>query len=179
MVRRIRWVGVILGAVTTVALGAILLAFVSLVLDPFLLLITSTGSVNGVTSITVTQERVRGLLLLLSITSAVFLALLVGGSVAGRLAATHAGLNGGVVGIVLVAVPFVWLLGSLTFVFLEPITGYGDAYGRSENLGMLGAALIVYCVVSPVFILASFLGGRLGGRSGRGNVEVDLHLQSR
>lgn len=164
----------ILGAVTTVALGAMLLAFVSLVLDPFLISITSTGQVNGVTSVTVTQERVRGFLLLVSVISAVFLALLVGGSVAGRLAATHAGLNGIVVGIVLVAVPLVWLLGSLAFVFLEPITNPGDVYTQSENLRMLGVALVVYCVVSPVFILASFLGGRIGGRYGRGNVESDL-----
>lgn len=124
----------ILGVVTTVSLGAMLLAFVSLVLDPFLISITSTGSVNGGTSVTVTQERVRGLLLLASVISAVFLALLVGGSVAGRLAATHAGLNGIVVGIVLVAVPLVWLLGSLAFVFLEPITSPDDAITRSYGI---------------------------------------------
>ncbi|MGB3635219.1 MAG: hypothetical protein WA982_14350, partial [Rubrobacteraceae bacterium] len=77
--RRIRWVAVILGVATTVALGAALLAFVSLVLQPFLISITSTGPVNGTTSVTVTQERVRGFLVLAFLITAVFLALLAGG----------------------------------------------------------------------------------------------------
>ncbi|MGB3634762.1 MAG: hypothetical protein WA982_12030, partial [Rubrobacteraceae bacterium] len=117
---------------------------------------------------------VRGFLVLVFLISAVFLALLAGGWMSGRLATTHAGLNGIVVGIVLVAVPLVWLVGSIAFVFLEPITSPDDAYGRSENLRMLGAALIVYCVVSPVFILASFLGGRIGDRFRSRNFEAQL-----
>ncbi len=172
MMRRIRWVGVVLGTITTVALGAMLLAFVSLVLDTFLLSTTSTGSVNGVTSTTVTQESVRGLILLVSIISAVFFALFVGVLVSGRLASIHPGLNGVVVGVVIVAVPFVWLLGSTVFVFLEPTINPDDAITRSESLRMLVAALVAYSVVSPVFVLASFWGGRIGRRFGQGNIEV-------
>ena len=156
-----------MGAATTVTLGAALLAFVSLVLNPLLISMTSTGPVNGATSTTVTQERVRGFFLLLSLILTVSSALLTGGFVAGRFASSHAALNGALVGFLLVSIPLLWLVGSLAFVLFEPIRNPGDVYGRSENIRMLGVALVVYSVVSPVFVLASFLGGRIGGRAGR------------
>ena len=87
------------------ALGAALLAFVSLMLDPLLISMTSTETVGGATSTTVTQERVRGLFLLLSLILAASSALFTGGFVAGRLASSHAGLNGALVGFLLVSIP--------------------------------------------------------------------------
>lgn len=156
------------------ALGTALLAFVSLVLDPLLISITSTETDGGTTSTTVTDERVRGFLLLVSVILSVSSALFAGGFVAGRLASARAGLNGIVTGASLVAVPLVWLIGSLAFVLLEPTWSPNDVYGRSENLRMLTAALVVYSAVSPVFVVASFLGGRTGGRAGREDAGTGL-----
>ena len=159
--RRIRWVGVILAAVTTVLLASMLLAFVSLVLEPFLGVVIGTAPVDGVTSVTVVQERIHGLLMGVSVVFAVLLALLVGGLVTGRFATSYAGLNGVVMGVIIVAVPFVWLLGSIVFVLLEPIKNPDDVYTQSESLRMLVAALVVYSVLSPIIVLASFLGGHI------------------
>ena len=171
---RVRLVGVTSGVVVSVALAALLLAFVSLVLDPLLISVTSAGTVDGATSTTVTGERVRGLILSTSVVLAVSFAFFVGGMLAGRLALPYSGLNGALVGTTVVVAPLVWLLGSIAFVFLEPTWNPGDVYGRSEDLRMLVAALVVYSAASPVFILASFWAGRIGGRSDRRNGEPEL-----
>ncbi len=173
---RVRLVGIALGVAITifVALAALLLAFVSLALDPFLISVTSTGTVNGVTSTTVTGERARGLFLLVAVISAVFIALFAGGFVAGRLAPPHAGFNGAVMGVLLVSVLLLWLVGSLASVLLEPTMSPDEVFTRSESVRMLGVALVVYSAVSPVFVLASFLGGRTGGRAGRRSAGTEL-----
>ncbi|MGF1473582.1 MAG: hypothetical protein ACFB50_17815 [Rubrobacteraceae bacterium] len=162
----IRWTGTALGASATGVLGFLFLALASLVLDPFVSSITGTAPVDGVTSITAAEERVRGLLTGAFVISSLLLCFFIGGLVAGRCAISHAGLNGAVVGIVILAVPFLSLLVGLGLVLLEPVRNPGDVYTRAENIGMLGAALVVYSVISPVMVLSGFLGGRVGGRSG-------------
>jgi uncharacterized membrane protein len=160
----IRWIGVILGSVATVVLALALLAFVSLVLEPFVSSLTGTVPVDGVTSTTVAEERIRGLLMGVSVISALLLAFLVGGLVVGRFATSHAGLNGAVMGVVILAIPFVWLLGSIVIVLLNPAGSPGEVITRSESLRMLVAAFVVYSVFFPIIVLAGFLGGRVGRR---------------
>jgi hypothetical protein len=162
--RRIRWIGVILGGVATVVLALALLAFVSLLLEPFVSSLTGTAPVDGITSVTVAQERIHGLLMGVSVISVVLLAFFIGGLVAGRFALSHAGLNGVVMGVIITAIPFMWLLGSMVFVLLEPTKNPGDVYTQSESLRMLIAALIVYSALFPITVLAGFLGGRAGRR---------------
>ncbi|CAN5647376.1 hypothetical protein BH24ACT20_BH24ACT20_02160 [soil metagenome] len=161
--RRIRWMGVTLGIVTTVSLAGVLLVFVSLVLEPYVSAITGTAPVGGVTSVTVTEERIRGVVVGLSVISAVFLAFFVGGLVAGRFGSSYAGLNGVVMGIPIVAVPLAALFVSVVLVLLSPIRNPGDVYTQSENLRMLSVALVVCSLISPVAVLSGFWGGRLGG----------------
>lgn len=84
-----------MGVATTIALAVMLLAFISLVLDPFLVSITGNASAGGATSTTVAEERIRALLVGVSVILALLLALFTGGVVAGRFAPSHAGLNWG------------------------------------------------------------------------------------
>ncbi len=158
--------GMILGIVTTVSLAGILLAFVSLVLEPYVSSITGTTPVGGVTSVTVTEERIHGLIMGLSAVSSILFAFFVGGLVAGRLVSQYAGLNGAVMGTFIVAVPLALLLVSVVLVFLAPIRNPGDVYTQSESLRMLTAALVVCSFVSPVAVLTGFWGGRVGKRIG-------------
>lgn len=165
-VSRIRWAGVALGAATTGVLAGTLLAFISLVLEPYLGTIIGTAPADGGTSVTVTEERVHGLLVGTSVVLAVLLAFFVGGLVAGRFAPLRAGLNGAVMGALIVVVPLAGLLVGIVTSALEPIENPGDVSARSENLRMLVAALVVCSGISPVFVLAGFLGGRIGRRPG-------------
>lgn len=153
----------ILGASTVGVLTLILLSFINLVLDPFL---RTVSGVEGDAFVTVTEERVHGLLAGLAVISSILFAFFAGGFVAGR-RSPSAELNGAVMAGFMAAVPFVWLLGSLAFVFLEPAQSPDDVYTRSEGLRMLFAALMAYCVAAPVLVLAGFWGGRIGGRTGR------------
>lgn len=162
--RRIRWRAVILGVLTTVALTLLSLTFVSVVAGPFLSAVTGTAPVDGVTSVTVVEERVQGLLLGVCVLLSLFFAFFAGGAVSGRFSVSSPGLNGAVMGVGVVAVPFLWLVGSLVSVFLAPVTGEGDAVTRSEGLRMLVAALVVCSVASPVAVSTGFWGGRTGGR---------------
>lgn len=162
---RFHWTGVMLGVVTVGVLAGVLLAFVGLVLGPQLSVLTGTEPINGVTSVTVTEERIYGLLVSVSVILAVLLSFFVGGLIAGRFALSYAGFNGAATGIIVAVVPLLWLLISIASV-LGLVGGGGDIQGRSENLGMLGAAIVVYFILSPVVVLVGFWGGRIGGRLG-------------
>ena len=156
----------ILGAATTVSLAGTLLTLIGLVLDPYVRTITGTAPVDGVTSVSVVEERIHGIILGLSAFSAVLLAFFFGALLAGRFFPFHAGLNGIVMGTSIVAVPLAFLLGSIVFVLLEPTRNLDDAYIQSENLRMLTVAFIVLSLISPVAVLTGFWGGRVGERFG-------------
>lgn len=170
--RRIRWISVILGAVMTVALSGVLLALSGLLLTPYLSAITDSAAIDGATSATVADERVYGLLMGLSLLSAILLAFFVGGFVVGRLVPLSGGLNGTVMGLIVVLAGLVFLLGNLVTV-LGPVGNPGEFYSQSENLRMLVVALAAYVVVSPIVILAGFWGGRIGRRLGGGEPVLD------
>jgi hypothetical protein len=141
------------------------LAFLNLVLEPYIGVITGTGRVDGVTSFTVAEEKIHGLLVGAYVILALLLAFFIGGLVAGRFAGTHAGLNGAVMGAIVIVIPLVLLLGSIAST-LDFVGDTGDVQGRSENLRMLLAALVVYYAVSPAIVLTGYVGARLGGRLG-------------
>ena len=153
-----------MGVLATAALTLLSLTLVSVVVEPFLVTVTVTAMVDGVTSVAVVEERVQGLLLGVCVLLSLFFAFFAGGAVSGRFSISSPGLNGAVMGICVVVVPFLLLAGSIVSVFLAPVTGEGDAITRSESLRMLVVALVVYSVVSPVAVSIGFWGGRTGGR---------------
>ncbi|MGB3683571.1 MAG: hypothetical protein WA990_13925 [Rubrobacteraceae bacterium] len=168
--RNIRWIGVILGAVTSIVLALVLLGFVGLVVDPLLGAVTGNAAVEGTTSLTVAQERLRGFLLGGAAILAVLFAFFIGGLVAGQFKLSYAGFNGAVTGIIVLAIPLIWLLVSIASV--SGLVGSpGDVQGQSENLRMLFAALVVYAIASPVVVLMGFWGGRIARRLGEGLFE--------
>lgn len=133
-------------------------------LNPYLSIVVGTAPVDGVTSVTVVQERIHGLLVGAAVISALVIAFLVGGMVAGRLAYSHTRLNGAVAGIIVMVVPFVWLSSNIVSVALEQPRNLGEVATRSEGLSMMLAVLLAFCIVSPVLVMSGILGGRIGKR---------------
>lgn len=164
MLRRIRLIAVIPGALITLALLWPFLAFTGLVLDPLFAELTGTAPVNGVTSVTMREERLDGILSGFSFVSALLLASFIGGLLTGGLASSFSGFNGATSAAMIPAGAFARLMIVMIPSIFEPINNPGDVYTRSENLGNMAAMSVAFCVLLPILILAGYLGGGIGDR---------------
>jgi hypothetical protein len=88
---------------------------------------------------------------------------LLGGVSVGVMARSHPGVNGLASAAVVVAIGFAWLLATALPGLMNPISNPGEVYARSENLQMLFLWGAAFCIVSPLALLAGYLGGMVGG----------------
>ena len=155
---RIGWLGVIAGVAVTIALALALTYFVGSVIDPYLYSLFTVEKPGGVTSFT---GRAWNNYMMLS--SAVYLAVLpvavfVGGLVVGRVVRSAPELNGVMSALVVMVAVLVWFVATVLPTVLDLISD-----PRSEDLGNLFALVVAFCVDFPLVVLASYVGGRLGG----------------
>lgn len=94
----------------------------------------------------------------------VLLAFFTGGAAIGRMVSSAPGSNSVVGALAAIAVGCVGMLATFIPVILLTSSGSLDELTRSENLGLLSVWVLAFCVVAPLGVLASYLGGRLAGR---------------
>jgi hypothetical protein len=156
---RIRWVGIILGVAAAMLFVWLLVALVDSVIIPYLHGIFAVERPGGVTSFSGRNAILYDILTLLALLSTFPLALFLGGLVVGGVVRSLPGLHGALSGAVVAAVGLAWSSANTLAILLDPVsdTPFDDA----EKFLILTVGL---CVLSPIAILAGFLGGRLGGR---------------
>ena len=156
---RIRWAGVVVGTGAAVLFVRLLHRFVFSVIIPYLHGIFAVERPGGVTSFSGTNAALYDILSLLSLLSTFPLALFLGGLVVGLVVRSSPGLHGALSGAAVAAVGLAWSSANTLAMLLNPVsdTPLDDA----EKFLVLAMGL---CVLSPIAILAGFLGGRLGGR---------------
>lgn len=164
VLRRVEWVGVLLGGAATVLVVLLLEVFVVSPISSYLYGVFAVERPGGATSFTGRAWNTYVALSTSLVLVALPLAFFAGGLVVGRLVSSFPGLNGvaGAAGVV--AAGFAWLLATALPGILDPINNPGDVYTRSENLQMFLIWGTAFCAVSPFVVLAGFLGGRLGGQ---------------
>jgi hypothetical protein len=146
------------GVAVTLPLVLALTYFVGSVIDPYLYDLFAVEKPGGVTSFT---GKVWNNYITLS--SVLYLAVLpvavlVGGLVVGRVVRSAPGLNGVVSTLVVMVAGLVWFLATVLPTVLDLISD-----PRSEDLGNLFVLVVAVCVDFPLVVLASYVGGRLGG----------------
>ena len=156
---RIRWAGVVVGVGAAVLFVRLLDRFVFLVIIPYLHDIFAVERPGGVTSFSGTNAALYDILSLLFLLSTFPLGMLLGGLVVGLVVRLSPGLNGALSGAAVAAFGLAWSSANTLAILLNPVsdTPLDDA----EKFLVLTVGL---CVLSPIAILAGFLGGRLGGR---------------
>ncbi len=164
MLAQLRWRVVLVGAALTVLLVVSLTLFVGAVVDPFLYdLFVERNSEQGVAFTGRGWSAYTNLSLLLHLLVVLF-AFFVGGALIGRVVSASSGPNSVAGALATIGVGVVWMLVTFIPVILSTFSGSLDAYTRSENLGNLSVFILAFCMVAPLSVLASYLGGRLSGR---------------
>jgi hypothetical protein len=159
MLRRIWWVGIGTGVVATCVAFWLLFFVVSLPLFPNLY-------PEGVELPTGLAWYVHVLSATLPPLASWLLTFAVGGLVAGVLVSAFSGLNGALSAAVTALGGFAWFVGpaiasTIPWIW-EPISNPGEVYTRAEALGELIEVSVVFCAVLPLFVMAGYVGGRVG-----------------
>lgn len=156
---RMRWVGVVAGVAATMLFVRLLIRFVGAVIIPYLHGIFAVERPGGVTSFSGRNSALYEALSGLSLLSTFPLALFLGGLVVGGAVRSSPGLNAAVSGAVVAAVGLAWSLANTLALLMNPVsdTPFDDA----EKFLILTVGL---CVLSPIAVVAAYLGARLGGR---------------
>ncbi len=161
---RIRWVVIPMGFIATLLLASLLVATVGSVGGSYLYDTLAVQRPGGADSFTGRAWNVYMFSSTLVLLSCLLVAFFLGSAVVGRMVLAFPGLNGAVSGAAVAVAGWVWLLTSAIPPLLRPINDPGDVYTRAENLQMFLLWIVAFCIISPLGILASYLGGRLGGR---------------
>ena len=160
MLRRIRWVGLVVGIAAMFLFTLLLNYSVFVMIHPYLY---DTYIAEGA-GVTAREDALFNALTGLSNLIATLLAFLLGGLVVGVLASAFAGLNGALSAAVAAFGGFALLVGPIVPWIWEPISNPGEVYTRADNLNNLLELSVIFCAVLPFVVLAGYVGGRLGAR---------------
>lgn len=152
---------IVLGAIIAFALAVLLTLLLFATVDK-LLYATFISDAGPGFSVTMREQGLYNSLSALSHAVAALLAFAAGGVVAGGSASRCPGIRGAG-SAVLVVVGVLSFLAVVGMIWAQqPISGPNQEYTRSENLGNLFAVGSMFAMISPVAILAGYLGGRFG-----------------
>lgn len=159
MLRQIRWVSVGAGVVATCVAFWLFFFVAGLPLFPNLYpegVVLPTGLAWYVHVASATLPPLASWLLVFA----------VGGLVVGVLVSPFSGLNGALSAAVTAVGGFVFFWGPvlppvITWIW-KPISNPGEVYTRAETISKLLEVSVDFCAVLPLFILAGYVGGRVG-----------------
>lgn len=158
--RRIRWVGVLLGVAVMTPLALGLTLFVFSVIDSRLY----RAFIAEGAGTTAREQALFDGLSGASHLAAGLLAPFLGGLLGGRVTAASPGTNAATGAAVAAFGIFAWFVGPLVPWIWEPISNPGEAYTRSDNVNNLLVVSVVFCGILPFVVLAGYLGGELNAR---------------
>ena len=158
MLRRIRWKAVVVGAVVAYLL-AMLFGLVNVTKFVIDLEYTLAGvkTAGGVTRGTTQQWALLNWLSLFTAGFTSFMALFVGGCVAGRMTGISGGLNGTMASVL-----------SMLLLYLAPMAGFIARHGAGAVSSIFSSENVSMGMVSgPFFLVVAISAGYLGGKLGR------------
>lgn len=160
----IRWPAVLAGATLTIVIVVSLTMFVGAVVNPFLYdLFAEVNSEERVAFTGRGWSAYTNLSLLLHFL-AVVLGFFVGGAVAGRVVPSSPGFNSLGAALLAIGAGIIWMIVTFLPVLVDTRSILSDPYTRGESLGLLAAWAFAFCVVAPLCVLSSYLGGKIGRR---------------
>jgi hypothetical protein len=167
MLRNVGIAGVAVGVAVTVLLVLLLETIVIPPINSYLYDLFAVERAGGAVSFTGgAWNRYMALSTALML-GALPVSFLLGGVSAGVAARSRPGVSGLLSAMVVVALGFAWLLATALPGVVGRTDNPGEVYTRSENLQMLLLWGAAFCAVSPLALLAGYLGGRAGGRRSR------------
>ncbi len=159
MLRRVRWVGVIVGSVAALLAGWLIL----LALPDFYAMIAYEERPGGVTSLTSESQELATTVWIVTSATSWCVGYFLGGVVAGRMARSSPGLNGAVVAVCVPALGTITSVAMILPALLSVSPEWSVVFG-SENLGLLSFWVMMFGVFFPISVVVAYVGGRVGGR---------------
>lgn len=160
--RDLGWARIFLGAVTTLALAALLYLFVSVMIDPLLQAIVMGVGRLVTSAIGDLLDLVDALSFLLHL-AAVLLALMAVSLLASGSDKPYPGLRSAASAGLVALCASAGVIFAVMFWLQQPVSGPAEAYTRYENLQLvLFWSVVGFIVLTPVTVLAGYLFGRFG-----------------
>ncbi|CAN5294520.1 hypothetical protein BH24ACT16_BH24ACT16_01720 [soil metagenome] len=151
-----------LGAVTTLVLAALFYLLVSVAIDPLLYAIVMGGGRLVTSAIGDLLDLVDALSFLFHLT-AMLLALMAGSLVASGSDRPYPGFRSAASATLVALCASAGVVLAVALWLQQPVNGPAEAYTRSETLGLVQVWIVVgFIVLTPVTVLAGYLGGRFG-----------------
>ncbi len=158
MLRRVRWVGVIVGSVAALLAGWLIL----LALPDFYAMIAFEERPGGVTSWTSESQELATTVWIVTSATSLCVGYFLGGVVAGRTARSSPGLNGALVAVLVPALGIITLVALMLPTLLSVM--WPPVFIEGEELAKLTFWVMVFGVFFPISVAVAFVGGRAGGR---------------
>lgn len=153
MLRRTRWVGVVVGAAVTILLVRLLRFPTDRAIVPGLYELAGLEQPDGIIGAPLDQWGLVGVFHMLILLSSLLVPHLFGGLVAGRMVPFSPGLYGATTAVL-----------SALFGIAAFFTWLGTSLLDAGNLGLVFFWALSFAVYFPLTLLVAYLGGKLGGR---------------